>query len=84
MKRTLWIGSAAALAVVAGGAYLLLRGRHEEIRWRTTQVDRGAITQRVTATGTVNALIQVPVGTQVSGVVWTCAPTSAAWCARGR
>jgi HlyD family secretion protein len=69
MKRSTWIGSVVALAAVAGGAYLVLRDRHEEIRWRTAKVDRGSITQRVTASGTLNALIQVPVGTQVSGVV---------------
>jgi HlyD family secretion protein len=37
--------------------------------WRTAKVERGDITQRIQATGTLNALIQVSVGTQVSGVV---------------
>jgi len=37
--------------------------------WRTARVERGDITYRIQATGTLNALIQVPVGTQVSGVV---------------
>src|SRR5690349_19586528 len=69
MRRVVWIGSALALAAVAGGAWWALRGRRQEIRWRTAQVDQGAVTQRVTATGTLNALVQVPVGTQVSGVV---------------
>ena len=58
-----------AVTVMAGGAFLVLRGNREEIKWRSAKVDRGGITQRVTATGTLNALIQVPVGTQVSGVV---------------
>jgi len=69
MKRTLWVWATVALAAAAGGAFLVLRGRGEAIRWRTAKADRGTITQRVTATGTLNALIQVPVGTQVSGVV---------------
>jgi HlyD family secretion protein len=69
MKRATWVGLAAALAVIAGGAALVLRSNREVIKWRTAKVDRGGITQRVTATGTLNALIQVPVGTQVSGVV---------------
>jgi HlyD family secretion protein len=68
MKKIVWIGSAVVLAAAAGG-YLALGGRREAIHWRTAKVDRGSITQRVTATGTLNALIQVPVGTQVSGVV---------------
>ena len=38
-------------------------------QWRCAQVDRGEVSRRVTATGTVNALTQVSVGTQVSGVV---------------
>ena len=55
--------------VAAGGCLLALRSGKDEIKWRTAKVDRGSITQRITATGTLNALIQVPVGTQVSGVV---------------
>jgi HlyD family secretion protein len=69
MKRSLWAWTAVVLAVAAGGAYLVLHGRRDEIKWRTAKVDQGSITQRVTATGTLNALIQVAVGTQVSGVV---------------
>ncbi|BDU74789.1 efflux RND transporter periplasmic adaptor subunit [Mesoterricola silvestris] len=69
MSRKVWIISAVAVVLVgAGGAYLL-RGPKEEIKWRTAKVDRGSITARISATGTLNALIQVPVGTQVSGVV---------------
>ena len=69
MKRTTWIGSLVALVAVAGAGVLVLRSGKDEIKWRTAKVDKGSITQRITATGTVNALIQVPVGTQVSGVV---------------
>lgn len=69
MKRALWIGLGGFLLVAGGGAYLVLGRRGEQVHWRTAQVDKGAITQRVTATGIVNALVQVPVGTQVSGVV---------------
>jgi HlyD family secretion protein len=69
MKRTTWVVSVVALAVLVGAAFLLLRGNKDEIKWRTAKVDKGSITQRITATGTLNALIQVPVGTQVSGVV---------------
>jgi len=69
MKKSTWIGSAVVLAVAAGAGFLVLRGGRDEVRWRSAKVDKGSITQRITATGTVNALIQVPVGTQVSGVV---------------
>jgi HlyD family secretion protein len=69
MKARTWVGLAIVLVAAASGGYLLLHGRKQEVRWRTARVDQGSITQRVTATGTLNALIQVPVGTQVSGVV---------------
>jgi HlyD family secretion protein len=69
MKRKTWLGLAGVLVVLAGATLLVLRGNKEEIKWRTAKVDLGGITQRITATGTLNALIQVPVGTQVSGVV---------------
>ena len=40
-----------------------------ETQWRFATIDRGEVERKVTATGTANALIQVSVGTQVSGVV---------------
>jgi len=69
MKRATWVAASVVLALAAGGAVLVLRNHKDEIKWRTAKVDKGSITQRITATGTLNALIQVPVGTQVSGVV---------------
>lgn len=38
-------------------------------RYRTTQVDRGPVIQRITANGTLNPVSVVNVGTQVSGTV---------------
>ena len=69
MKRSGWIGLSVALLIVGGGAAWIFRGGKEEVKFRTATVDKGNITQRISATGTINALIQVPVGTQVSGVV---------------
>ena len=37
--------------------------------YRTTEVSRGAITQAVTATGTLNPVVNVQVGSQISGNV---------------
>jgi HlyD family secretion protein len=39
-------------------------------KFRTVQVSRADITERVTATGTLQPVITSPVGAQVSGIVW--------------
>jgi len=69
MKRNLWIGlgSVAAL-LVATTAFVAMRPK-EDIKWRQGKVERGNITQKISATGTVSAMVQVAVGTQVSGVI---------------
>lgn len=69
MKRNTWIGLGIGVAVVAGGAWWALRKPAEEVKWRSAKLEKGNITQRISATGTLNALVQVPVGTQVSGTV---------------
>ena len=69
MKRNGWIGLTTVLVVAGGASVAVLTRGKEEMKFRTAKADRGNITQRISATGTINALIQVPVGTQVSGVV---------------
>lgn len=69
MKRNTWIGLGIGIAVVAGGtAYVLTRPK-DEVKWRTGKVELGNITQRINATGAVSPVVQVAVGTQVSGVI---------------
>ncbi len=69
MKRNTWIGLGIGVAVVAGGgAYLWTRPK-DEIKWRQAKLDKGNITQRINATGSVSPVVQVAVGTQVSGVI---------------
>jgi len=60
---------AAAAAVVVVCGYFLFRGGSEAVNWRFAKVDRGDIRQRVSATGTLSAVLEVDVGTQVSGMV---------------
>jgi HlyD family secretion protein len=63
---------AGALVVLAGGAYLLYRhGRVEPLVFKTEAVSRGELTQTVTATGTLNPVVSVQVGCQVSGTIQT-------------
>ena len=69
MKRNTWIGIGVGVALVAGGtAYVLTRPK-DEIKWRQAKVERGNVTQRINATGAVSPVVQVAVGTQVSGVI---------------
>jgi len=56
---------AIAIAVIT---WVATRGK-EEPTWVTAKVDQGPITQRVTANGTLNPVILVNVGTQISGSV---------------
>jgi HlyD family secretion protein len=71
----LWIRRSAiatsVVAVVAAGGWLYVQKnpRQEEPKFRTAAVDQGAITQVVLATGTLQPVITVNVGTQVSGTV---------------
>ncbi len=69
MKRNTWIGLGIGISVVAGGAAYVLTRPKEEVKWRSGKVERGNITQRINATGAVSPVVQVAVGTQVSGVI---------------
>ena len=59
------------LGVLGAGALFYVRHnpKPEEPKFRTTAIDEGAITQVVLATGTLQPVITVNVGTQVSGTV---------------
>jgi HlyD family secretion protein len=57
------------IAVVGIAVFVLLRNKGDEIKYRTEKVGRGDIEATVTATGTVNAVTTVLVGTQVSGTI---------------
>jgi HlyD family secretion protein len=69
VKRS--IVAVGVLAVVVGGGvfYMQQNPKPEETKYRTAAVDEGAITQVVLATGTLQPVITVNVGTQVSGTV---------------
>jgi HlyD family secretion protein len=64
LALTLAAGLIAALA--AGWA---IRGRSDDPTYLTAEVQRGGITSVVQATGTINPLTTVPVGSYVSGTV---------------
>ena len=69
MKRKTWIALGIGLVAVAGAtAYVWTRPK-DEVKWRTAKLDRANVTQKVVATGVVNPVVQVAVGTQVSGTL---------------
>ena len=57
----------AAVAVIAGGVWYFKRGHADEPDYQTTTVTWGDLTQIVTATGSLNPVVNVTVGSQVSG-----------------
>jgi HlyD family secretion protein len=54
-------------AAIAGGVWYFKRGGGDTPQFQTYTVDRGDVTQAVTATGTLNPVVNVTVGSQVSG-----------------
>src|ERR671922_116300 len=57
------------LGGAAGGGYLYYEGQQQPPRYLTAAVERGAIATTVNATGVVNAVTTVQVGSQVSGTI---------------
>jgi HlyD family secretion protein len=57
------------VVLVGGGGWLVYRSRPAEIKYTKANVRRGSITSVVQATGTINALTTVPVGSFISGTV---------------
>ncbi len=70
MKKTTWMVGAAVLALAAGGGWWWVqRAGADAIQYRTAKLERGPLSATVSASGTVNPVTQVSVGTQVSGQV---------------
>ncbi|MBS1767259.1 MAG: efflux RND transporter periplasmic adaptor subunit [Acidobacteria bacterium] len=69
MKRSTWMWTGVALLAVGGGAIAMSRSKDEGVKWRTAKVDLGDIRQRISATGILNPVVSVNVGSQVSGTI---------------
>lgn len=67
MKKIL-IALAVIIALSAAG-YFIFRSEENGLKFRTEKTSKGDIVQLITASGTVNAVTMVLVGTQVSGTV---------------
>jgi HlyD family secretion protein len=68
-RRLLWIGLIVVVAGAIIGGYLYTQGIGARPAFRTVAISRGPLTAAVSATGTLNAVITVQVGSQVSGQV---------------
>jgi HlyD family secretion protein len=67
MKKIV-IGIALAIAVAFAG-YTYVKKENGDSQYRTAKVERGEIVDAITATGTINAVSTVSVGSQVSGTI---------------
>ncbi len=69
MKKKLIISGAVVLLALAVLPLFFGKSKKGGIRLETAQVERGTIANSVTATGTVEPVTEVDVGTQVSGII---------------
>lgn len=69
MKKKLIISGAVVLLALAVLPLFFGKSKMGGIRLETAQVERGTIANSVTATGTVEPVTEVDVGTQVSGII---------------
>ena len=69
MKRSAWMWAGVAVLAVGGAAVAMSHSKDEGPKWRTAKVDLGDIRQRISATGILNPVVSVNVGSQVSGTI---------------
>ena len=70
MRRRFWIVALMlVLAASASGAWFYAQSRGSTPRFRMAKLERGSLTATVSATGTLNAVVTVQVGSQVSGQI---------------
>jgi HlyD family secretion protein len=70
MKKSFWIIIAVVIVGLAVGAYFIFgKAKKATIEWRTAKIEKGDIQVTVRASGTLQAVTTVQVGTQVSGII---------------
>jgi HlyD family secretion protein len=68
-RRWIWIGAPVAAVMILVGLYLLKGQAGDGVGYKTAEVHRGDLTIKVTATGKLQPVTQVDVGTEVSGTI---------------
>src|SRR5215813_826249 len=70
MRGRVWIVALMVVLVAApGGAWFYAQSHGNAPRFRTAKIERGPLTATVSATGTLNAVVTVQIGSQVSGQI---------------
>ena len=70
MKKSYWIIIGVVIVIAAVAIYFLFGKKNDStIEWRTAKVEKGDIQVTVRASGTLQAVTTVQVGTQVSGII---------------
>ncbi len=69
MKKRIIIGAILLTALAVTGYVVLKKEPSKEIQWETKPITRGSVSNTITATGTLEAVTTVQVGTQVSGII---------------
>ena len=71
MKKSSWIAGLLGVALLAGGGgwWWTQRAAADAVQYRTAKIERGPLQATVSASGAVNPVTQVSVGTQVSGQI---------------
>src|SRR6266480_6543341 len=69
MKRILGLSAVILLVAVGVWGYFYVQSRGQGQGYRLARVERGPLTAAVSATGNLNAVITVQVGSQVSGQI---------------
>ncbi|HHT9121717.1 MAG TPA: efflux RND transporter periplasmic adaptor subunit, partial [Candidatus Wunengus sp. YC63] len=67
MKKYIIIGIPCLIVIIIASFYSL--GNKGAIQYRTVKIDKGAISKYVTATGTINPVRTVLIGSQVTGLI---------------
>jgi HlyD family secretion protein len=69
LRKNRWLTVAAIILLAAVGSYLIIDSDGDEVSYRTGVLSRGDVVLSISATGTVNPVTTVQVGSQVSGTI---------------
>lgn len=70
-RRWRWMLAVVVILLFSGAVFYFLQGGDSAVRYVTAEVQRGNLTITITATGTLEPVNQVDVGSELSGIVDT-------------